>query len=953
MGSRIFSSSDALIKHIAQEVCGLNPEMPDYITLPLFIHEILKSSLALSRVQKQFSHSPAYVTSKRLASIFKNFYAFSQLPEQDKYSYQKQLFIQLNSYFQPLDSLFQAILSKIQTKQYDRTLHVFGCSHLPYHIATFFESLSRFFPVYFYALAPTKEFFGDLQSDKLIHLHYRNNSLNPIDTYNQYANPDRPTLLANLSYKMQMFQNFCIDHNVESLDFFTPKQSSQTVPSLQYIQGTFASLHPICPQEIKKRKQTLHVQRVYHESREVQEVFTKVMRLINNNIDPRGIFIVSPQIDAYLPYLKATFSSYLPLYFINQETSQTKTFKEKILLLSSLMQTRGNIYPLLQILIHEDCIVPISSEHRASIQTTLFDTWETIPHKDPHPLNTLILKLIEQHPFTEMNDYISLFDIWESLLPLLDTIQKLLENIDPAREISYSEHLQIFDTTANALFKLSAADNEQLALFNHHISSQQIRSFTCSLSFFTDFFLDFLSNFRNTSPLHQPGPFVSSLNDVSFLPKQYTFILGANGSRNTDFDVSELLALKERNTVSSPEDEENFHFLQTLITTRSELHISYVSSKHEPSAPKYFVQALLDVTHLQEEPLTTPMYYASSFKRTISLHASQKHFFSIAKNLTEPSPTPLPCFIQQKEEAPLPRAQHHTIQSISSLLLNPFKAFLNAQYETKIYTPKSLQTSQDQIFPHEKYIFSLWNALVLDQTPSLYKYSSDFSQKTCEAYEHLLRTFIDQKNENPNTALSTIILTPYLFHSPHTQAVTYHSPLRLHVGNQDIHIQGEIGAVHKNGIYVCNMNPSHALSLSPTSAASFTKQKALLEGLLALATLQMAEILPPHATLDILTLKKDSIIVTREPVLFTDPKEFLHRALEMCQRFQTTPYPITSLYKDISLDKKRSDLEKHQKDPSSQDCFFFYQRDLCEFSMPSEEDFLLFQSIIPQKKNKK
>lgn len=951
MGSRIFSSSDALIKHILKEVCVLNPEMPDYITLPLFIHEILKSSLSCSDNQKQFSHQPAYTTSKQLAAIFKNVYVFSQLPEKNKYPYQEKIFSQLNDLFHPLDSIFQSILTTIKTKQVNIFLHIFGSSHLPYHIASFFENLSEFINISFYALTPSKEFFSDIRSDRVIDSFYKNNLGTSSDIYQQYISPERHTLLTNLSHKMQMFQNFCIDNNLDCIEVFKnpePPPSS----SLQYIQHALYHVEPILPQEVIAKKETVYINKSYHESREVHEIFTKISYLLKQGVNPEEIFILSPNIDAYTHYLNAIFSPHIPIYFLNQETDQVIILKEKILLLLALVQTKGNIYRLLQVLSHPDLIKPINKQMLPSLTKALLDEWKKITHSDQPVIHQLIHNIMNQHPFINSKDSINLFELWENVLPVLEDLNDFVSKTSLSEERTYNQYFEYLYLVLAKIFQISPQEEEYLTLFQHLIS-QKVHTFTCSLPFFVDFLLDFLSTFRNSTPLYQPGPYVGTLNDCSFLPKGYTFIIGACETNNFDPDSLDLQSIKEKDKTTSPEDEENFHFLQTLLSTQHELYISYVSSKHKPFKPKYFLQNLLDITGLQVQSLDTPIYHPETFATPISLHESQAHYYQIAKACCEKKYSLLSCFITPAT-TPIQLPSHCSIQTLVNTLLYPFEQFLVTHYG-KIYAPKHTKL-HTQIFPNEKFIRKLWefhlfNEDLCDQL----NYTSRFSQKICLNYDQALKKFFSQHNTNQSVP-PVICLSKHIFHKLNEKRQRIVPPLELHVNNQKILIQGRIGAVYQDGLYINQIAPSQIFA--KVKKFTSTQLKNLLEGYISLAVLQLTDVLPTPKlnAITVQTQNKHAVTLAVEPlsIPFDDPEKYLHLVMKLTASFLQKPMPITySNWQELTkpTEKFYDHLLKKQCETNDSDCFFFYHREHSEYTPLTKEELDLIQTIFPKPKS--
>ncbi|EPP32258.1 exodeoxyribonuclease V, gamma subunit, partial [Chlamydia psittaci 84-8471/1] len=87
-----------------------------------------------------------------------------------------------------------------------------------------------FFPVYFYCFSPSREYFGDLLSDKSIDFLWRQLIDQPNrDAWQHYVLADRQALLANLSHKSQASQNFFLDKEIHYSEVFIPPQETTSL----------------------------------------------------------------------------------------------------------------------------------------------------------------------------------------------------------------------------------------------------------------------------------------------------------------------------------------------------------------------------------------------------------------------------------------------------------------------------------------------------------------------------------------------------------------------------------------------------------------------------------------------------------------------------------------------------------------------------------------------------
>ncbi|EPP36233.1 exodeoxyribonuclease V subunit gamma [Chlamydia avium] len=891
MGSMIFSSSDSLVKHLFTEVCQEKTLTPDYITLPLFIHEALNNIFLTHPIDNQlFSTQPHYAFTKKLGNIFKKFYTFSQIPSR-KNRYYKNIISQLISHFPSIQEVFSSIIKALQSMESPNySLHIFGCSNLPQSVVSFFTKLNHFFPVYFYCFSPTQEYFGDLLSDKAIDfLWNRLNNYSNRHAWEQYVLSDRQALLANLSHKSKTIHNFLLDNEIDYCEEFIPPQETTT---LGKVQSTIFHLRPSTPLNPEDQDSTLTISTAIHPSREVQEVFSKISLLIHQGVSPREIFILSSQLSTYEVYLKATFSPHLPIYFTHSESSHAKELKEKFLLLSSLLQTQGNLHCLLQILTHPRLQHAVDSQHIPYLWKKISEEWNKTFKKRGKVVQKLGDTFLNDYLFFEESGKINPIELWEKLLPFLYDLQQFIDFYSEDFHRTYEEHVNTIFSFLEATFLLSSHELSYITSLKNALSS--FSHLKCTLVFFCDFCLDFLSYCCSGSPLYnQPGPYVGSLEDLSLLPKGHTFILGANKSSSIDFlDLVDSIPGQEELIFSSSEDEENLHFLQILISTKYALHISYLSSPNMPSLPSAYVGYLQDTLCLPIHHLPSKAYFPSLFKEKKLLHTSQEHYYKLAQSFSSIKTPLASLFPSSPVSQKLP--EHLDIAEIVQALISPLDFFLKSNYQISLRPPHVLKT-HDKLFPTKSDIFAIWeNYLTSTDNQLTQNYLSEFSKKIFISHEDFINQWLIKIHSDSLKSPYSVIFSSSLFHDLHDRDILL-PPLSLSWNNSKIHLHGKLSGVFSYGIYLCSLDPS-PLSKTKRKIHSVIPETTLdlqnyLQAQISLAMLQYSGILNSQAAIyRVHSLDAQEII----PAAFSDPQEYLNRILCVYHLMQEYPIPLVS-----------------------------------------------------------
>ncbi len=890
MGSTIVTASDAIVKHLFLSIYQIEPQLPDYTTLPLLIHKtIMNNDMEdfLPSWEETTSLAPTYIFAKKLASIFKKFFTFSQIPSGEAIRYQK-LFSHLEGTFSSYKEIFSQILLGLQTCSLNQSLHIFGCSHLPKHIASFFVDLGKYFPVHFYCLSPCKEYFGDLLSDKAIDFFWRTLPKHSNTTsWEHYVLADRQTLLANLAYKSLTSQNFFLDRDVDSIEKFLP---SKKETSLDKIKNALLNLEAISSEDLLQVQQTITISQTPSPVREVQETFLKVSSLLDRGVIPEDIFILSTHIETYEVFLKAIFQPHIPIYFTEVLSPNTELLKEKLLLLSSLVQTQGSLHYLLQLLTHPSIQNPIESNKVPHLVKKLSNIWSHLSSKEEEkPFDILGNYILADYPFQEDSGKISYSDIWETVLPLIYQIQDFINLYTNTKTHSYETHFENIFVFLETIFTLSS---EELSLITSlkNIIFPKYASTACSFLFFIDFCLDYFSRSLSNNPFYdKPGPFIGRLTDLSIIPKGYTFILGANKTPQSS-DLIELLkaTTHEELAFSSTEDEENLHFLQIIVSTREELHISYLSSPQHSILPSPFLNHIKDALKLPETTLTTKSYIPKTFHQSTRRHFSQVHHYNLAKAFCEHKHISPSLFEELPQKIPtLP--QNISLSQLVNGILSPLELFLKTNYNLVIRPPKALGV-HPKLSPTKYHITRFWEDCCLKES-TLIRSISPFSESLFSCYRQQMHLWFD-RIEDPIFIPYSVILSSAFFQELPSNSLLF-SPVPLSLERGNIFIHGTISGVFSKGLYLCAIDPSE--TVKKNSSKNFPETtfelKSLLERYIALALLQNSNLLPKEAHIRKLT-SFDSYNTL--PLPFDNPQEYLLRVIEIYQMMCSSPIPLLS-----------------------------------------------------------
>lgn len=928
MGTHIFASFDAFVKYLFTGTRLVDLSTPDHITLPLTIYNLLKESPFDSSSEVSYSHL------QKLSSIFKKFYTFSQEPSTNN-PYYKNLFAQLKDSYTPLETIFSSILD--HSPEYPCSLHIFGYPQLPQHVASFFVALGKYFPVHFYCFSPSAAYFGDLLSDKAMAALSSRIPEPHQETWEKYVLTDRLALLANLAHKSQSLQNFFLDYSVPYEELFQPYEK---LSSLHIVKDSFFHLQPIDQKLFSNSPQTIFVRQAPSASREVHQLFSLVSQLLHSGVPAQEIFILSSNLSKYETLLRGIFEPHLPLYLTKTEKTQTRTLKNKLLLVVTFLFSKGSLNDLLRILSHPDLLSPLETTKMGFLTHKLTHYWKSLSQKDS-PLTQLIHRILDEYPFIDDTGSVNEAETWEVVVPLLHTLQQVTASYIESKDKTYEEHSRLIFSALENIFFLSTEEHALLVSLSKTLQPF-VRS-SCSLTIFIEFCLDFLSHIPGHSQLYnQPGPFIGSLNSLSLIPKGYTFILGAN-KKDHSLDTSFLIdpsLIQEDFLFSSTEDEDNLHFLQTIVSTKHQLHISYLSSSKNPALPSSALKHLLDAVPIQEEHLSGKLYAKKNFSSE-PLHQSYQVYYRMAQ--VSPLQNKAPSLFKSDTTKTLP--SHLSLQHLIKAFKDPLNFFLSTQHGFSFH-PKALFSKSEKVFPSPHDAKAFWNHLLSSKTPlPTTNYLSAFTESLYTDVQDSVSKRLETLQKDPATTPFSVVFSDQLFHDPLHPNDQQVPPLLLSLPLKNIHLQGTIHGVCSKGVYLFSMHPGEAFKKTQKTLG-FPKDafelESYLESYLSLALLQASHLLPKEAT--ILRVTPHDI----EPILppFSSPESYLIHAIHLYELLQNQAIPLPSaqaweyIKKTDSASQCIKKLLDSEEDPLTSSFWWFHNRDTEEICSRLSNDVL-------------
>lgn len=579
---------------------------------------------------------------------------------------------------------------KLESFQIDPTIHpedvqvhVFGLSFLsPLH-HRFLCNVSLHLPIYYYMLSPCQKFWGDVLSDKES-LRLKNywdqrgvnrESLDDLDAFLRDCNP----LLANFgrlgremaiqieSLDSQSAETYALTESILQISAYEDFVSDELIlepskGSLTLLEAVQADLLLLRNPEGEKINfnsydESIQIHSAPKKAREVEVIYDVLLSIIEKHskdetpIYPSDIFVMAPNIEEYIPYIKKVFESQdscLEIQLMDWQVPSQDLAVQGFLHLLSLSFGRWEASALLQLfdyaaflnkhhLSTEEVIVikkwikdvgiywGKDSEHRGKIferdylkkayndpKEHITGSWEyglgrlleglvmLIPPEAEEASLNLETAVSRLNPTEHIEN--SQCDLLGKLIHIIRSLQADLHPLMDGTKLSLDDWSLYFKCLFDAYFLPDSEDgNEGYRILNKQIESFSKASLKLSGSIFAfdTIYHHLLQGLKKETVVYKESNSqavrFSSLLSMRAVPAKVIVLMGMDDGKFPGIDQTNSLNLLFKNQKAdyhpSRVDFDRYMFLESILSSRHYFILSYVSQA--PGAPKARSPSLL------------------------------------------------------------------------------------------------------------------------------------------------------------------------------------------------------------------------------------------------------------------------------------------------------------------------------------------------------------------------
>ncbi len=236
-------------------------------------------------------------------------------------------------------------------------ISIVGISSIPPFHLRFFHALSAHIPVYLYLLNPCREYWGDIPSPQLARRYNREFEKKGLDSAAAHLHPGN-ALLSSCAQQSREFIDLVYDMVDNPVEEHHADPGRSTL--LRTIQSEILSLEDgggragdACAND-----GTVQVHACHSPLREVEVLHDVLLRLFDrcDDLNPRDILIMCPDIDTYAPYIEAVFSeteksgSYLPFTIADRSARAQSDVVDTLMTMLDLVRSPVSASDIMKLL---------------------------------------------------------------------------------------------------------------------------------------------------------------------------------------------------------------------------------------------------------------------------------------------------------------------------------------------------------------------------------------------------------------------------------------------------------------------------------------------------------------------------------------------------------------------------------------------------------------------------
>ena len=528
-------------------------------------------------------------------------------------------------------------------------ISVLGINTLSPMYLAYLQALSQHIQVHFYLLNPCQEFWAE--SNQSVKQQLRQQSLQASQIHEPDELPINP-LLAMLGQQGRDFQVLLLEQQANEIEIssFDAVESAGDISLLQQLQNDVLNNQAGEPFLLNNQDSSLSIHACHSRMREVEVLKDQLVACFEENpeLDLREVVVMAPDIQMYLPYIDATFDD-IPYAVADRSLRQSNHLLDILLRFFDLSQSRmlwDEVLGVLEepavreqfglfdadLLLVQHWIQETrirwgeSAIHREELGIGNFseNSWQAglerllmgyaVPSDQEFCDDVLPYSDIEGSQAQALGGFYSFFKLIKQARKDLAREHTLTQWLDKLHY--YAEHLLI----QNQDFELSWGQLREL--FDTMSEASEQFPQTISLVVLIDY-LESVSSEQKTATGFMRGQLTfCSMLPMRAIPFSVIGILGMNEGEFPNVDgraAFDLMDTEFRRGDRSRRADERYQFLETLVSARQQVLISYLGQSiknNDEIPPSVVVSELLDVLE---------QYYRIDTDNMVTRHPLQAH----------------------------------------------------------------------------------------------------------------------------------------------------------------------------------------------------------------------------------------------------------------------------------------------------------------------------------------
>lgn len=277
----------------------------------------------ISYLTNDHSNIKAYRLAGRIADTFDQYQIYrpdmvldwlspspKQIPSEDKHLWQYDMFRSLFPHRNRCKTaVFHNFIKECEKRRPESIaestpLHIFGISVLPIFFIDMLKAVSLHRDVYFYLLSPTRQYWGDSYTVREIRRREKKSGKTAEELYIE----EKHELLDNLGVTGRDF----FDHILGSDDSFIAEEHYEDINPDSILKTVQAEILDLEPVDGKRTSDgTISVNSCHNPLREMETLYDQLLEMFQTapDLKPSEILVMTPDIEKYSPYIKAVFDN--------------------------------------------------------------------------------------------------------------------------------------------------------------------------------------------------------------------------------------------------------------------------------------------------------------------------------------------------------------------------------------------------------------------------------------------------------------------------------------------------------------------------------------------------------------------------------------------------------------------------------------------------------------------